>query len=201
MARRTLRNSPPNSGRLDFIFLWHNLPTCCPLFPLLGQRVGKGDILSRRCWPGETLAQTGDGMRLLLRLYLQQWQRLWSPLLCARPVSPAGIGTGLAKMQPGRPPPTPAAASAGAGIARARDSAPFCCVVTTATRAHAHTCPQGWEGSSPYPALGSQLVLQKWVRKLPGLPPRRGPSRRLLGSRVVCIAPPFLHQPLRPPWS
>ena len=98
-------------------------------------------------------------------------------------------------------PARPAAASAGAGIARARDSAPFCCVVTTATRAHAHTCPQGWEGSSPYPALGSQLVLQKWVRKPPGLPPRRGPSRRLLGSRVVCIAPPFLHQPLRPPWS
>ena len=107
MARRTLRNSPPNSGRLDFIFLWHNLPTCCPLFPLLGQRAGKGDILSRRCWPGETLAQTGDGRRLLLRSYLQQWQRLWSPLLCARPASSAGIGTGLAKMQPGRPPPAP----------------------------------------------------------------------------------------------
>ena len=100
-------------------------------------------------------------MRLLLRSYLQQWQRLWSPLLCARPASPAGIGTGLAKMQPGRPPPAPAAASAGAGIARARDSAPFCCVVTTATRAHAHTCPQGWEGNTPHPALGSQSSCSK----------------------------------------
>ena len=107
MARRTLRNSPANSGRLGFIILWHNLPTCCPLFPLLGQRVGKGDILSRRCWPGETLAQTGDRMRLLLRSYLQQWQRLWSPLLCAGPDSPAGIGTGLAQTQPGGSPPAP----------------------------------------------------------------------------------------------
>ena len=38
MSRRTLRNSPLNSGRLDFIFLWHNLLTCYPLFPSLCQK-------------------------------------------------------------------------------------------------------------------------------------------------------------------
>lgn len=163
-GQKNSRNSPLLSRRLDFIFLWHNLPTCCPL-PLTRPEgwegifypgaVGRRDSYPNRRRDEATAAlitssSDSDCSHHFSR-EASQSRRDWH---------------GSSQDAAGRPRPPLAAASAGAGICRARDSAPFCCVVTTATRAH-HTCPQGMGRQQSLP---SSWLPDNALRQVPSHP-------------------------------